>query len=97
MLPLLRKQVKENNVFEWNSTHQQALNAIKNAINAEAALAYHDSTKEDTLQVGASTTGLGAALLQNKKLIAVLIHVATRSLLTVSKTEVFGKLFKSGG
>ena len=66
----LRELVKENSLFDWNSAHQQAFNAIKNGINAEAALAYYDPTKEVTLQVDASSTGLGAALLQDKKAIA---------------------------
>ena len=39
-------------------------------MNAEAALAYCDPTKEVTLQVDALSTGLGAALLQDKKPIA---------------------------
>ena len=66
----LRELVKENSLFDWNSAHQQAFDAIKNAINAEAALSYYEPTKEDTLQVDASSTGLGAALLQDKKPIA---------------------------
>ena len=66
----LRELVKESSVYDWNLAHEQAFHAIKNAINAEAALAYYDPTKEFTLQVDASTTGLGAALLQDKKPIA---------------------------
>ena len=46
------------------------INAIKSAINAEAALVYYDTPKEVTLQVDASSIGLGAALLQDKKPIA---------------------------
>jgi len=66
----LRELVKEDSVFDWSPAHQQAFNAIKNAINAEASLAYYDPTKEVTLQVGASSTGLRAALLRDKKPIA---------------------------
>ena len=66
----LRELVKENSVFDWSPTHQQAFNAIKNAIKAEATLAYYDPTKEVILQVDASSTGLGAALLKDKKPIA---------------------------
>ena len=50
----LRELVKENSLFDWNSAHQQAFDSIKNAINAEDALAYYDPTKEVTLQVDAS-------------------------------------------
>ena len=66
----LRELVKENSLFDWNSAHQQAFDAFTNAINAEVGLAYYDKTTEVTLQVDASSTGLGAALLQDKKPIA---------------------------
>jgi len=66
----LQELVKENSVFDWSPAHQQALNAIKNAINEKATLAYYDPTKEVTGQVDASLTGLEAALLQDKKPIA---------------------------
>ena len=66
----LRELVKENSVFDWNPAHEQAFNVIKNVINAEAALACYDLTKEVTPQVDASTTGLIAALLQDKKPVA---------------------------
>ena len=66
----LRELVKGNSVFDWNPAHQQAFDAIKNAISAETTLAYYDPAKEVTLQVDASMAGLGAALLQDKKPIA---------------------------
>ena len=49
-------------------------NVIKNAMNAEAALASYDPAEGVTLQLHAWTTGVGAALLQNKKLIVLLSH-----------------------
>ena len=45
--------------------------AINNAINKEATLACYDPTKEVTVQFDALLTGLGAALLQDKKPIAL--------------------------
>ena len=66
----LRDLVKKNNVFEWNSTHQAAFDAIKRLISNESTLAYYDPEKEITLQVDASTKGLGATLLQDGKPIA---------------------------
>ena len=73
----LREVVKENIVFDWSPAHQQAFNATKNAINAEAALAYYDPTKEVILQVDASSTGLGAVLLHDKKPIAFASKAST--------------------
>ena len=66
----LRELVKDDSPFNWNPTHQQAFEAIKSAISAETTLAYYDPAKEVTLQVDASTAGLGATLLQDKKPIA---------------------------
>ena len=66
----LRDLVKKNNVFEWSSTHQAAFDAIKRLISDESTLAYYDPEKEITLQVDASTKGLGATLLQEGKPIA---------------------------
>ena len=45
--------------------------AINNGINKEATLACYDPTKEVTVQFDALLTGLGAALLQDKKPIAL--------------------------
>ena len=66
----LRDLVKKNNVFERSSTHQAAFDAIKRLISDESTLAYYDPEKEITLQVDASTKGLGATLLQDGKPIA---------------------------
>jgi len=83
----LRELGKENSVFDWSPAHQQAFNAIKNAINAEATLAYYDPTKEVTLQVDASSTGLGAALLQDKKPIAFVSKALTDTESRYAKIE----------
>ena len=75
----LRDLVKGNSVFDWNPAHQQAFDAIKNAISAETTLAYYDPAKEVTLQVDASMAGLGAALLQDKKPIAFASKASTET------------------
>ena len=50
----LRDLVKDGNTFDWNPAHQQACNAIKNAISEKTTHAYYDPAKEITLQVDAS-------------------------------------------
>ena len=66
----LRELVKDRSVFDWSPAHQDAFGKIKNAISAETTLGYYDPTTEIILQVDASTTGLGATLLQDQKPIA---------------------------
>ena len=50
----LRDLVKDGNTFDWNPAHQQACDAIKNAISEKTTLAYYDPAEEITLQVDAS-------------------------------------------
>ena len=66
----LRELTKKHNHFEWTGQHQAAFDQIKNAISTEVTLNYFDTEKLITLQVNASSTGLGAALLQDGKPVA---------------------------
>ena len=66
----LRELVKKNNIFEWSPVYQEAFETIKNEISEDTTLAYYDPRKEVTLQVDASTRGLGATLIQEGKPIA---------------------------
>ena len=66
----LRELVKDRSVFDWSPAHQDAFDKVKNAISAETTLEYYDPTKEIILQADASSTGLGATLLQDQKPIA---------------------------
>ena len=66
----LRELVKDRSVFDWSPAHQDAFDKVKNAISAKTTLEYYDPTKEIILQADASSTGLGATLLQDQKPIA---------------------------
>ncbi len=54
-------------MFTWNASYQTAFEQIKNSITEATTLTYFNEKKEVTLQVDASTKGLGAALLQDGK------------------------------
>jgi predicted aspartyl protease len=66
----LRKLTVKDVLFEWTESHTQAVNRIKEAVTAYPVLRYFDPNKEVTLQVDASQTGLGAALLQEDQPVA---------------------------
>ena len=55
--------------FEWTEFTAKAYSAVLNAISMPVTLAYFDNTQPVTLAVNVSPTGLGAAILQNDKLV----------------------------
>ena len=66
----LREIGKKGNTFDWIPTHDTIFEKIKQSITEEVTLSYFNADKPVTLQVDASTKGLGAALLQENKPIA---------------------------
>ena len=57
---------KGSSEFLWQPHHQLALDKIKEAIPSTNSLQYFDGTKPVTMQVDASSRGLGATLFQDK-------------------------------
>ena len=72
----LRALLKKDSEFSWSPSHEKAFDAIKTEISAVTALRYYDPKKALVLQVDASGTGLGAALMQE----GVPIAFASKSL-----------------
>ena len=66
----LRMLTKSNIRFAWKKKHENAFKEIKKVIVSEVILQLYDVTKPITLQVDASSKGLGACLMQDRKPIA---------------------------
>ena len=63
----LRKLVSKYVEWVWEAQEKRALDRLKDAICRAATLQYYDIKKPVTLQTDASSTGLGAVLMQDYK------------------------------
>ena len=61
--------VTENDkrIFEWMTKHQEAFDALKEALSTAPVLGYPDFSREFILETDASLNGLGAILSQQGK------------------------------
>ena len=66
----LRMLLQQNTEFQWNQSHDKALCRIKELIRQANTLSYFDPNVDAYIQVDASLEALGAALIQDDKVIA---------------------------
>ena len=66
----MRDLLKKEYEYQWNASHQKALQKIKDLICKEMSHTYFNPSKETSLQVNGSNKGLGAVLPQERKSIA---------------------------
>lgn len=67
---ILRDLIKESNPWCWEDNHEEAYNSLKGEVTEKSLLSYLDVSAHTTLEVDASTKGLGAAIIQNGKPVA---------------------------
>ena len=72
--------LKQENKFEWEKEQQESFELLKNCLMKDPILVYPDFTKEFFLACDASSTGLGAVLLQKNKSRMRVISYASRVL-----------------
>ena len=53
--------------WQWNETHEKSLKHVKQLITMERVLKYFEPSKEVTLQLDTSVSGLGAVTLQSRQ------------------------------
>ena len=73
--------------FVWTVSHTTAFECSKDAILSCATLTYYDDEKTCTIQVDASNVGVGAALIQEDKVIEYHSHALTMTQQCYSNIE----------
>ena len=63
----IRRLTKQDVEFKWSEEQDKAMDEIKKLVTTSPILAYYDPKKELVIQCDASSTGLGAVLLQDGK------------------------------
>ena len=75
----LHELLKKDTDFIWNHTYNAAFQWVEEAVVSDTTLRYFDPSLPMTIQVNASQLGLGAALLQNGKPIALASKALTKT------------------
>ena len=81
---ILGDLLKVDTPFEWSEDHQHTFTFIKQLIATNIGLWYYDPTQEVSLEVDASSKGLGAALVQDNSPIVFASKALTPNELTTA-------------
>ena len=83
----LRALLKKDVPFIWEPEQEQYLNKLKSEITNKTTLPFYNPKVPLTIEVDASTKGLGAALIQNEKPIAFASKALTKTQANYSNIE----------
>lgn len=83
----LRDLLKKDVEFIWTSSQEKAFKLLKKSITEAPVLGYYDSNKSLKLSVDASSTGLGATLIQEGQPIACVSRALTEVQTRYSQVE----------
>ena len=83
----LRKLLEKDVAWEWNREHQHSFTELKEKLCRAPVLAFFDENKKLTLSVDASSKGLGATLLQDKKPVAYASRALSKAECNYSQIE----------
>ena len=75
----LRQLLQKDSAWVWSQEHSQAVKDVKAAITRAPTLQFFDERKEVSVQTDVSSTGLGAALLQEGQPVAYTSRALTRA------------------
>lgn len=83
----IRDLTKEDVPFQWEEDHEMVYQHLKKQISPDSTLSYYNPSQTVTLEVDASQKGLGAALIQNDKVIAFASKTLTPTQANYSNIE----------
>ena len=74
---LLRQLLHQNVLWHWEEQQETSFKAIEESLTLAPVSGYYDAQEALTLQVDGSSTGLGAALIQENQPVAYALKVLT--------------------
>ncbi|XP_015124738.1 uncharacterized protein LOC107046602 [Diachasma alloeum] len=75
----LRELIRKNTIFNWTQIHENALRQIKKLLTSSPVLQFYDVNVPCVVSVNASSTGVGAVLLQNNLPVAYASKALTKT------------------
>ena len=83
----LRQLLEKNVIWNWNETHRNCYKRLKELVSSAPVLRFYDVNESVTLSVDASSTGLGAVILQNDQPVAFASKALTETQMRYAQIE----------